>query len=347
MVGVGLISYSLYLVHWPIVSFLTYWQLRPPGAAEVPLILSASLMFAMLSWRFVEQPFRIGKRRLPRWVLLGGAIGAMACAASLGLAVLAAHGLPGRFADVTDRAQADPQEGYSACFQANNPNPHDWNLADCTITHGGAEKALLWGDSYANHYAPGLKAHAGSIPYSILVYSAAGCPPVLSYEAYGRPGCHAFNQAALGVIDREHIKTVVLAARWVDLRQRGLKELTSTLRALSARGVDTWIIGQSPMFATDVHVIAWRQGAAAADARWTISFDRGLNRKLAAMARPGRFVDPLSRLCEADLCAYRARGELLFSDEGHFSKAGSDLAVRTYFPLADSRRDGPNAGSAR
>ncbi|MGH6971391.1 MAG: acyltransferase family protein, partial [Caulobacteraceae bacterium] len=73
MVAVGLISYSLYLVHWPIVSFLTYWQLRAPGPDEAPAILAVSLALAALSWRFVEQPFRQARRRLTRRQLFPGA----------------------------------------------------------------------------------------------------------------------------------------------------------------------------------------------------------------------------------------------------------------------------------
>jgi len=76
---------------------------------------------------------------------------------------------------------------------------------------------------------------------------------------------------------------VVISARWVDLRQRGLGELQSTLKALSGLGVKTYVIGQSPMFTTDVQVIGFRQGRRGRD-DWPISFDPQLNQRLAAIA---------------------------------------------------------------
>ena len=60
MVAIGLISYSLYLWHWPIIVFSRYRLGRPPTALETAAIIAASLLAAALSWRFVEQPFRKG-----------------------------------------------------------------------------------------------------------------------------------------------------------------------------------------------------------------------------------------------------------------------------------------------
>jgi len=231
-VGVGLISYSLYLAHWPLVSFFTYCNLRPPRPAEGLLIVGASIILAVLSWRFVEQPFRTRRFAPPRPVLLAGGAAAMGLAAGLGGLVLAAHGLPGRFPRLADSPEARPPD---PCFLVDDADPARWNPTTCIITHAGTAPALLWGDSFAAHYAPGVKAYAASIPYSVIEYAAAGCPPVLTYSAYDRPNCHRFNENALAIIRARGVKTVVLAARWVDLQQRGLAELRSTLSALSAR----------------------------------------------------------------------------------------------------------------
>jgi peptidoglycan/LPS O-acetylase OafA/YrhL len=331
-VGVGLISYSLYLVHWPIISFLTYYTLRAPGPGEVLPILAASLVLATLSWRFVEQPFRHRRFDPGRPAILGGAVVMILAVVAVGAAGIYAGGFPGRFPAGVVQSQHDPRGLWreGTCFLGNNPDLTRWNEAACTLTHGGP-KALLWGDSYAAHYTPGVAAYAGRIPYSLIQYTAAGCPPVLSYQAYSRPNCQAFNRRALEIIDRDHIRTVVISAKWVDLQRRGLDELKSTLDALAARGVDVYLIGQSPIFTTDVDVIAARRGKASDG--WSVSFDPELNRRLQAMAAPGRFVDPLARLCQGRTCPYIDRGRLLFGDDGHYSAAGSLEAVASYFPL--------------
>jgi peptidoglycan/LPS O-acetylase OafA/YrhL len=333
-VGVGLISYSLYLVHWPLVSFFTYYALRPPGPREGVVIVCASLVLAVASWRFVESPLRAKSFHPGRSALLGGGAAAMAFGAALGAVVIFAGGLPGRFPHVADRVAHADWDG-NPCFLGNNPDPRQWKQSSCVIADGNGPTALLWGDSYADHYAAGIRANAPNIPYRILEYTAAGCPPVLSYTAYNRPNCQKFNLHALAIIKQNDVKTVIIAARWVDLQRRGLGELRSTLGALSALGVRTYVIGQSPLFTTDVHVIASRRPAGGRLDFWPVSFDPAMNEQLAALAGPGNFVDPLAHLCRGGSCPYRDRGQLLFADEGHFNDAGSLWAVASYFPLVD------------
>ena len=331
MVGIGLISYSLYLVHWPLVSFYTYWALRAPGPREGLVIVCASLVLAALSWRFVEKPFRSRDFRPTRSVLLAGGVASMAAAAILGVVVIELKGLPERFPGVADRAAASGWAGMP-CFMDNNPDFRAWRASTCALS-GGGPPALLWGDSYADHYAPGVRALAARIPFSVIEYTAAGCPPVLAYAAYSRPNCQKFNRNALEIIQRNHIRTVVLAARWVDLQRRGLGELAGTLETLSRLGVRTYVIGQSPMFTTDVHIIAARRPAGAGGDDWRVDFDPALNARLARIAGPENFVDPLAHLCRTSECPYRDRGRLLYADEGHFSDIGSQAAVASYFPL--------------
>ena len=332
-VGVGLISYSLYLVHWPIISFLTYYTLKAPRPADVVPILAASLLLAWLSWRFVEQPFRAKGMPASRRKVLTLGVAMIVAVAALGAAGIATKGFPQRFPHLAAQATHDPKGLWSegVCFLANNPDVAAWKEGPCTLTRGGPEKVLLWGDSYAADYVPGIKAAADRIPYTVIQYTAAGCPPILSYYSASRPNCQAFNRNALNIIDRDHVGAVVLSARWVDMQRRGLDEIRSTLDALKARGVKVYMLGQSPMFTTDVQLIAFRQPA---KDHWSISFDPDLNNKLRAAAGPDvSFVDPLAHICSGPVCPYRQGQELMFNDEGHYSALGSRLAVDSYFPL--------------
>ncbi|MEL6748375.1 MAG: acyltransferase, partial [Pseudomonadota bacterium] len=58
MVGIGLISYSLYLWHWPILVFAAQMSFEPLTLLDRTMLVIASIVAAYLSWRFVEQPFR-------------------------------------------------------------------------------------------------------------------------------------------------------------------------------------------------------------------------------------------------------------------------------------------------
>src|SRR5262249_20915565 len=145
---------------------------------------------------------------------------------------------------------------------------------------------------------------------------------------------------ALQLIRGLNIRVVILSARWSNLRSRGLGQLQSTLSALHRLGVETYIIGQSPNFITDVETIAYQTGHATdRNAQWSIVKADGINRDLArSVASDVHFVDPIGAMCRHDLCPYLQDNRLLFSDDGHFSRFGSSIAVTKYFPLRRTPR---------
>lgn len=266
----------------------------------------------------------------------------LAAMAGVGCALVACRGLPERFPPSTNLTPASapgdsPDQGWrnGVCFFLNVSKRPNWSSDRCTLTPPASQSALLWGDSYAAHYTPGIEANADHIPYRVYQYTMAGCPPVLSYYSYARPGCTAFNRQALDIIRSKGIRTVVLSGRWVDLRSRGFGQLKSTLDALDALGVKTYIIGQSPDFLTDVDVIALRDRdeTGRQTDRWVDAVEPGVNAELRTVAGRHSFIDPLQALCQDERCLFRVRGRLLFHDSGHLSPFGSDYAVRKYFPL--------------
>lgn len=336
LVAIGLISYSLYLVHWPLVVFVNYQTLTSPSGLTTVGIVMASVALAFLSWRYVEQPFR---RRQPwnaRPRLFAGGLAAMAAFAALGVVGTRAQGFPARFPDFTEVKIAGNKEWRAGrCFLLGDPDHKRWDATSCELTSGSPHKVLLWGDSFAAQYVPGLVANADRIEGTVFQYTAAGCPPILSYKSYARPRCTDFNANALNIIKKLNIDSVVLAARWTDQQSRGLDELRSTLDALTRLGVETYVIGQSPEFSMDVQVIAYRRGSKLPDASdsWDVFFDPGLNIELQHHSAGSQFIDPLAKLCDGKSCVYRDKGVFLFEDYGHYSVEGSARAVRTYFPL--------------
>src|SRR3569833_3424849 len=95
MVGVGLVSYSLYLWHWPLYAFACYVLVGQPNWPMRFGIVALSLGAAYLSWRYVERPFR-GRAMPMRWVF-AWTLGGMTVLSAITLAVIGNGGLPGRF----------------------------------------------------------------------------------------------------------------------------------------------------------------------------------------------------------------------------------------------------------
>src|SRR5208282_3269736 len=87
VVGIGLISYSAYLIHWPLIVLTRAVQLRDLTATQGLIVVAVSLALALLSWRYVETPYRhpTGSDRLSR--VFGAAAAALCCLLAVGIGV--------------------------------------------------------------------------------------------------------------------------------------------------------------------------------------------------------------------------------------------------------------------
>ena len=177
----GLISYSLYLWHWPILVLARLAELPRTapwlvGEAALLLVLSAA------TWRFVEQPFRTAgspwRRRAPMLIPLGGA----ALLGSTAL-VLALDGLPGRFPPDVAAVAAYGRLGETRpfregqCFLTSRTSATDYDRAACLDLAADRPNVLLLGDSHAAHLWTGLRDTWPEV--RVLQATASGCKPVL------------------------------------------------------------------------------------------------------------------------------------------------------------------------
>ncbi len=102
VVFIGLISYSLYLWHWPLIVFQRMNVLFPSDFSDVETklaLIAVSVGAACLSWKLVETPFRSQARKASKAVVFGGASAAMASAVALYGLVVVVGGAPFRFPD--------------------------------------------------------------------------------------------------------------------------------------------------------------------------------------------------------------------------------------------------------
>jgi peptidoglycan/LPS O-acetylase OafA/YrhL len=339
IVWIGLISYSLYLIHWPIAAFVHYLLLKEPTLAEAASMTALSIFLAWISWQFVEQPFRRVTAK-KRWVVLSAGVAVFAIGAVLGILGVLVRGLPQRFPDFVERRIPGVEDwGGEQCFNQNPANPTPWSAEACTRIHGNNGRILVWGDSFAAQYMPGILRDGQRIDSDVLQYTFAGCPPVLGYFSFARVGCSSFNKRVPDLVRSLHIDTVVMAARWTETPLRSINQLGETVARLRDAGAQVYVFGQSPEFDTDVQHVDYISGyyKRSGPAYWTISFDPKLNEHIARQSAQAHFVDPLHYLCHAGLCEYRNADEFYYADYGHFSAYGSLLAVQSYFPVSSSK----------
>ncbi|MEH3123088.1 MAG: acyltransferase family protein [Sphingomonas phyllosphaerae] len=342
--AIGRISYSLYLVHWPIVALFQYRLMRPPTLIEGAAMLVVSIALAVLSWRFVEEPMRRYAYRLravpaAQWRVI--AVGAAVSAAmiGIGLAGAAAGGWPQRFPGYHPAAiTGQEQWGGAACFNEDPSRPIPWDAERCTRAHGRGGRILLWGDSHAAHYMPGLIAEQTVLDRDVLQYTFAGCPPIFAYFSAARVGCSHSNARVPALIRRFGITQVVLAARWEEVPRRTLTQLHQTIATLQRLGVRVTVIGQSPMFGVTPQAFDYLSGQAARPIGKIVPrIEPGVTAAVRQEAAGAEYIDPLPSLCSNGLCLYRTGSTWLYADNGHLSAAGSQRAVRAFL-IGDLRR---------
>ena len=335
-VGVGLISYSLYLWHWPLIVFTEYATDAALTGWTAIAVMAASFIAAILSWRFVERPFR-DARRLPARRIFQFTGVVMALLSLLSLALMAMGGWPGRFAPqvlALAAGHSDISPERQAChdsFVRGTP--------PCVLGARVRPDALLWGDSHGVELAYALSLKAKAEGRALIERTTSSCPPVLGYDPPRDAGCARANRASFAAIRADPaIRQVYLAAFWANGEfddPAFVAKLDATIRALRSEGRQVILIGAVPPQPFDVprhlaHLaradnLAVAQGVdrAAIDARI-----RKLSTLFAGWQAQGvTLIDPMARLCAAGHCAIIHAGRPLYFDSHHLSVAGARLVI--------------------
>jgi peptidoglycan/LPS O-acetylase OafA/YrhL len=339
LVFIGQISYSLYLWHWPLLSLAKYeMSTRNLSGLEVATVLAAGFLVAVASWRYVERPFRANAGNFDAPAIFKICAAASVFLLTIGLIGIFNREIAWRYPGfVEQRIVGRGLYNSRTCFLEGDQAPDAWRGDECFISSGHQANVMLWGDSFAAHYAPGIAEQAQHVDVNILQYTAAGCAPVFGYYSAQFPHCRDFNEKMPDVLRKYNIRTVVIVGRWESLFTRGVtpQSVGATVKRLNEIGVRTYVIGQSPVFNNVAQFLFAKQLGKEGDARAAapLSFDRGINSALEASLPLGVFIDPLRSMCEPHECDYRKDGQFLVIDAGHLSAYGSGLAVKSYFPF--------------
>ncbi len=337
MVFVGLVSYSLYLLHWPMLTFARYWFKGDFTLAHALVVLLAAFAASVLCWRYVETPFRKGGRRVARRTLFASAIGLMAALAASGLS--AATWYAGQLTETDKTAEAEREHAKAEpCMIKDTQTLKDWPAATCALP-GSSGAIAVWGDSFAAHYFDAFKRLAAGSGRPLLLLAESSCPPILGLPVPNRPGCEPFNREVFAKLQSEKPSLVVLSADWmVYEKKKTIAEvmvdkyalLAQTIDRLRAAGSKVLVIGPSPMFPAPVPQIAaaetGKSGEGATKASYSRKFDEFF-RRLQRAARIDYFPTYTLFCDSAVFCKYKDGTDLLFWDEGHLTGRGSALVL--------------------
>lgn len=235
VVFIGLISYSLYLWHWPLLVFLQYLtgdQRWPFRAA----MLAVSFALAIISWKYVETPFR--KRRvLPQRSRIFGFAGvSFATLLILGLAVSCGEGLPARFSDKA-LSYANSRNHYAFRNATSLEQARAGHFVELGMgVTNQPISVLIWGDSHAMGVTPVIDELCRRFSQRGIQAAEHGVPPILKsgkMDLDVTPQSD-FANAVLSFIVKKHVRNVIITAHWKFYARRDSfeEELVSTIRSI-------------------------------------------------------------------------------------------------------------------
>lgn len=227
LVMVGLISYPLYLWHWPLLSLLRIIEWGTPARGLVNATVLISLVLAYLTYVLVEKPIRFGMISSGTWKLRAAvALSFGICVTGgIGLLTYAMHGWPLRtsIADISEvgekRAQLKREAGSDAACENFIGKHRKLDFCRLSMPQTPPSVAVI-GDSHAHAAFPGFAEFLSERGLGSILLGAIGCPPLLNTTVVpkGEPSKKSLCPTALNqVIDvlstNTSIKTVVLVSR--------------------------------------------------------------------------------------------------------------------------------------
>lgn len=371
MVGIGLISYPLYLWHWPL---LTWARLvcegRDPSAVVRVAMVVISGVLALATYRLVERPVQaVAAWHSSRWPTIGGALVTGALSVGLvGTGIALGRAQP--------RSAGDP----ALVEVARAARDSDYG-PDGTIAGDVSSVTLFIGDSHMQHYVPRIRAvmrRREKPVKTVRIFTKGGCAPIPGIDR-GERGCPAYVAAAFDAARSAEVDTVVISASWrgmllrrdyvrLDGRRTPLTFSTedvdwmlgsfeAAVQSVVARGKRVVVLLSSPRgpvldpksladhdwFSVSIPQTATRPGVA----RTLEPIDVALTR--VAVRAGATIVDPTAWICEPEFCPAIDRQQIpIYLDTSHVRASFSRdhiAALDPYIEVAGDSTSGPVRGA--
>jgi peptidoglycan/LPS O-acetylase OafA/YrhL len=348
LVFVGLISYSLYLWHWPILAFARYWALEPLSTNAKIFFIALASALAVFSYYCIEQPFRRRKilaqrRKLFVWA---GATNAILLLAAVVIAY--AGGVPARVDAVTNAYSAAVDEKEFI----HELTPESIRGGDLPRLGAGEGKlsVLLWGDSHAMALAPAVDELLLKSGLSGKIATHSSTAPLVEFTRFSEYGLGDrslnFGQAVLNYVADKKIPNVILAAHWgaypakPEIGEIGYLEsqILETVRALKATGTQPWVVLSVPLHKASIPKVLLRAELLGDNPQFYLDDPHrdwngitGTDEKFVQRLRDegAKVIDPRSAFIDETGNSYTIvwQGRPLYRDEQHLTPYGARKVV--------------------
>jgi peptidoglycan/LPS O-acetylase OafA/YrhL len=301
-VWIGLISYPLYLWHWPVLVFSSVFKKAPLTSDELGAAVLASFALAYLTYRFIEAPIRFGiNRPIPA---LAGSMLAIASVAAMALVDGFSFRLPALVREAGAMTVSTDFMRYGQCQISAAANPN----FDKSCVDNRRPLIFVWGDSTAGMLAAGLRQIQGE-RFGLAQFTLDSCPPLLTKPEIV-PFCIDTNRRIIAQVATSHPDVVVVHTIWNDWPTR--ETVLPTISALREAGAKRIIwVGPVPIWQdTPPHLFVqfyFDHHALIPERSQSVRFSREADQKIGRVISDlgVEYLSAFDELCNADGCLIR------------------------------------------
>lgn len=361
MVLIGLMSYSIYLWHWPIAVWSNYTALEKNSVSQT-ILLTLTLLASYLSWKLVETPLRkisCSNKQVYFYFLVIPALLTCVTAAY----IIQHSGMPARFSERVNEMDIAinslPNKERAGCHVARR-SYLSLPSEDCWFGASGSQKAaFMLGDSYANHFSGFIDEIAKDASIAVKDYTMDSCAPLVNIMAGSNLSsaeqCDKRNKQALSHLldSEENYSYVIFASNWSSLKGSHLYTVSgqkldvdnnisaiseayrSFLSELQSKDIKAIFIGETPSLKDHNHKCHIKNAIFNSQLDCQAEIVRnGVYSELISTLK-NEFPEIISieikdTLCEQTQCKSQLGGIPLYRDKGHLNDIGARLISKEY-----------------
>ncbi|MGR9117441.1 MAG: acyltransferase family protein [Gammaproteobacteria bacterium] len=337
----GLVSYSLYLWHWPLISLYRVSHVGPLSLTARLTLITAAFVLSWLSYRFVEIPCRRPDLRIKNSGLVVSALIMLVSLAYLLMKIGVYFHQQPLPTDLASLSQRDMPRNRTKCHYRGDQGLESFPRSDCISVTDKPIRVAIWGDSHALAWQPMAWLIAQNMKAAAISHTRDACPPVLEYdngkrflEAYH---CRDFNHKVSKDIKDSKIDTLILTALWPsDLKRNHFKEkFESTLHMMASHVRKILLLGPTPYLNESApRCIKLNNLDMCAITRNEFEARYGNSKRflkaLAAKYENVEYVELTSFFCDQKTCPVLKNGYALYWDSNHVSSTAARNFTELY-----------------
>jgi peptidoglycan/LPS O-acetylase OafA/YrhL len=357
LVGVGLISYSLYLWHWPVFAFAHYTSLEHLDVFARSMLVLLSFVLAYISWRWIENPIRQSKWFATNGRALGFALISIVAVALIGQSIRINDGFPMRLPEDARRYAMDSEwlKHQDECIRRDVVEAGHCQIANVDSDY--KPRVLAWGDSHNASIMPALEVLSREYQVDVAFAAKSACRIYLQEDLNDE--CVQFNRQLYTVLREHNIEAVIISGRWSkplygeegDSSEAEITEaqfalqLKAVVDELLSHDVDVWLLNEVPLQSVDVprHLTKQALDGREIDGFGRLRSDHDSRQReiiniLSALERDSgvNLLRPEDILCDESVCLATANGRSLYKDDDHLSVYGAEYIADAFRPVFES-----------